>query len=88
MKYIIIEYMSMEVPVFFPDIVPHGIFAYLNPISAGFTEATVNGAHGSSVGLKLKSRPQDAEIIKQIKIFEEVSIRKKPEITSSPAPGA
>jgi hypothetical protein len=70
MKYVIIEQSDCEVPVLFPDLVDHSTFSNLNPISAGFvTLLTDQGfvyVHGESVSLKLKSRIEDADLIKRM----------------------
>jgi hypothetical protein len=84
MKYVIIEKMGMEVPLMFPDCVSHETFADMNPISAAkfkinlipmsgeFGDTTNNViTYGESTSLKLKSRPEDADIIQHAFEFEE-----------------
>lgn len=76
MKYVIISNNDMEMPVIFPDSIPHKAFQHFHPISAGFcrisNSATGIGydAFGKSVGLHLCSRPEDASILKQAFEFE------------------
>ena len=77
MKYVIIEKMGAEVPILFPDFINHHTFKYMNPISAGFCsiDVVLDGlldyeVHGESASLKLKSRPEDADIIKHAFEFQ------------------
>ena len=75
MKYVIIEKNFAEVPIIFPDMIPHDFFSNLKPISAGKMRVGKNNeyfAWGASHSLQLKSRPEDAEIIKHAFEFEGV----------------
>ena len=68
MKYIIFDDGLNENPVIFPTHIPHTKVALLplgEPISAGFLDENLT-AGGESVGLKLKSRPEDTEIIRRL----------------------
>lgn len=78
MKYVIIKDLGIEVPIIFPDMILHNAFADKEPISAGKCSISIDvedkiiyHAWGGSESLKLKSRPEDAEIIKHAFEFEE-----------------
>ena len=66
-KYIVVKepVFGMEVPVTFPEVIPHPTVEIKNGqvVSAGFYSATL-GAYGGSTGLGLNSRPQDTELIR------------------------
>jgi hypothetical protein len=65
MKYIIFRVKHFELPVIFHEVLPHDTIAVKDgtPVAAGFIdEAGV--CSGRSVGLKLESRQQDTEIVK------------------------
>ena len=80
MKYVIMDHEGLELPIIFPDIIDHSQFKGWSPISAGeirlygaqepredtccCENAIDVSADGGSVTLNLKSRPQDAEIIR------------------------
>jgi hypothetical protein len=65
MKYIVIPYKGLEVPIVFPDVIQHDLFTFLHPISAGFTFR--NGvAVGKSISLGLKSREEDTALLQRI----------------------
>jgi hypothetical protein len=77
MKYVIVHHTGCEIPYMFPDMVQHETFTAMNPISAGkFTirydgkDKLVVHTYGRSVGLKLESRPEDADIIEHAFKFE------------------
>lgn len=79
MKYVIVEQSGLELPIIFPDVINHNLFACWRPVSAG--EVRIYGAEeplpdacccenairvaafGNSTTLKLKSRPEDGELI-------------------------
>ena len=67
-KYIIIKHDEVEVPVVFASFLTHEYVAGKSEVkSAGFCELDDRGkwsASGESVSLKLKARPQDAEVLK------------------------
>jgi hypothetical protein len=74
MKYIIavmyLAGMEIEVPILFPNMVPHDKFKDLDIAAAGFCQIYVaeNGevtyiAFGKSIGLGKESRPWDTDII-------------------------
>ena len=81
MKYIIFKDDFQEVPIIFPEIINHSQFVGLRPISAGFVnlygdDRPLEGAccsdnairvwvGGESTGLRLKSRPEDQEILEK-----------------------
>ena len=86
MKYVIIKELGVEVPIMFPDIVPHNTFVDKEPISAGKFGIEIDTEHttetknkdqiiyetyGESTSLKLKPRPEDASIIQHAFEFEE-----------------
>lgn len=78
MKYVIVEDMGIEVPIMFPDLVQHDKFIHMKPISAAKFFIAVDSkdnkvytTYGESTSLKLKSRPEDADIIKHAFEFEE-----------------
>ena len=78
MKYVIIEVMDMEVPIIFSDFIDHTNFLHMKPISAGKCKVDIDLdkgvfyiVYGKSVSLKLKSRPEDAELINNAFEFEE-----------------
>lgn len=69
-KYIIFNVGGLELPVLFPEAIPHLAFKSMgDPVSAGFCsiEEVPNGrsfvCSGESLGLKLKSRPGDAALM-------------------------
>lgn len=66
-KYIIIEHKALEVPIVFSPILQHSeVAGNKKVISAGFCRADEDGVYsvwGESISLKVKSRPEDAEII-------------------------
>ena len=70
MKYIILQVGETELPFIFPELVQHKDIAsiFKHPIiSAGFFEHNERGAlscFGESVGLNIKSRPKDIELIR------------------------
>lgn len=76
MKYIVIKEQGVELPILFPEVLNHALIAnWVNKdfpkpkcISAGFAKANTAGASvwGESVTLKLKSRPEDADLIEHI----------------------
>ena len=82
MKYVIAEIKGLVTPFIFPDFVDHGyIFEYkpgVKIISAGkfsihsdvMTGYTSYNPYGESTSLKVKSRPEDADIIKHAFEFE------------------
>jgi hypothetical protein len=85
MKYVIIKELGVEVPIMFPDIVPHNTFVDKEPISAGKFKIEIDTTnstesknkdsltyftYGESTSLKLKSRPEDASIIQHAFEFE------------------
>ncbi len=69
MKYAIVKVNSCEMSIMFPDPILHRTFEYLNPISAGKCKLFVKEGKiecqvwGESISLKLKSRPEDKDII-------------------------
>lgn len=79
MKYVIIDHGGLELPIIFCDIINHNVFAHLHPVSAGEVRlygadgpnpdacccenAIRVAVSGQSTTLKLKSRPEDEEII-------------------------
>jgi hypothetical protein len=78
MKYVIVEKMGIEVPLMFPDCVPHETFADMKPVSAAKFFVSVDSkdnkvytTYGESTSLKLKPRPEDADIIQHAFEFEE-----------------
>ena len=78
MKYVIIKVMDMEVPIIFSDFIDHTNFVHMKPISAGKCKVDIDPdegvfymVYGNSVSLKLKSRPEDAELITNAFKFEE-----------------
>jgi hypothetical protein len=80
MKYVIVDVEGLELPIIFPDIINHSQFKGWCPVSAGEVQlygaqgplestcccenAIDVSAFGGSTSLNLKSRPQDAEIIR------------------------
>ena len=66
MKYVIFLNLQFgfEIPVVFHSVVPHESIsmAGCKAVAAGFYTPD-QGAHGESIGLGLRSRPQDTEII-------------------------
>jgi hypothetical protein len=78
MKYVIVNHNDMEVPIIFPDNVPHKAFQHFHPISAGFCRITDSATgirydvFGKSDGLHLSGRPEDHSIIRQAFEFEGV----------------
>lgn len=80
MKYVIVKELGVEIPIMFPDMVPHNAFADKEPISGGkfraeiepeYLDEIVIMTYGESTSLKLKPRPEDADIIKHAFEFEE-----------------
>ena len=78
MKYVILKELGIEVPIMFPDMVPHNTQADKEPISAGkfrisidVNDKRIYHVWGESTGLKLQSRPEDADIIRHAFEFEE-----------------
>lgn len=67
LKYIIIEQAGVEIPIVFPELLPHEVVAGRSRVkSAGFCELDAEAqwqAGGKSVSLGLNSRPQDTEIL-------------------------
>jgi len=79
MKYIIYEYGGGEVPIIFPEFIQHSQFQSFRPVSAGFVNiygddkpkegacccenALSVNVWGNSVGLGLRSRKEDKDII-------------------------
>lgn len=68
MKYIIVEAGISDVPYIFPEHIDHTLMAnlvYGTVLSAGFINFSVDGlqCYGESIGLKIKSRPEDTIII-------------------------
>lgn len=76
MKYVILDYQGLETPMLFPCFWNHAdianaISGYGTPVAAGFLKMDDLGnlyVTGESISLKVKSRPEDLElIIKNIK---------------------
>jgi len=75
MKYVMFQFLGVDVPVIAPgDIVNHDNIKLWSkhgngvPVSAGFVRIMSRDevyVTGDSFGLKLKSRPEDADIIKR-----------------------
>lgn len=79
MKYVMIDFGGTETPIMFPEFLPHTMMAGRNIVSAGEfniygTDEPLPNAcccenairvsvFGESISLKVKSRPEDAEII-------------------------
>ena len=64
LKYIVINDRDMEIPILFHQCVQHKDVAGRlsdSVVSAGFWNGT--SAYGESVGLNLKSRPEDTDLI-------------------------
>jgi hypothetical protein len=78
MKYIIVSHNDTEVPIIFPDNVPHTAFRGFDPISAGRCHIYIGHkgmtytAFGESTGLRISSRNEDSAIIKKAFEFEGV----------------
>jgi len=78
MKYVIVKNNGCEVPHMFPDMVEHVMFRYNDPVSAGKFRISTNAdngeliyeVYGESTSLKLKHRPEDADIIRHAFEFE------------------
>ena len=80
MKYVIVDVEGLELPIIFPNVIQHCDFKNWKPVSAGEVQlygaqgplestcccenAIDVSAFGGSTSLNLKSRPQDAEIIR------------------------
>jgi len=80
MKYVIVVEHGREVPIIFPNVIQHCDFTNWKPVSAGEVQlygaqgplestcccenAIDVSAFGGSMSMNLKSRPQDAEIIR------------------------
>lgn len=64
-KYVVIKDNSFQKVIVFSELLSHGVFRNLNPISAGFvTFGEENGiltakCYGESTALNIKSRPED-----------------------------
>ena len=80
MKYVIVNHNGCEVPIMFADVIEHVMFKYNDPISAGkfraeiepeYLDEIVITTYGESTSLKLKPRPEDADIIKHAFEFQE-----------------
>jgi hypothetical protein len=74
MKYIIFKGFVCEHPLIFSPLESHYVMAEVlkymgTPVSAGFLTYDMDdgdlSAHGESTSLKIKSRPQDTEIIER-----------------------
>ena len=68
MKYIVVDFSGMELPILFSEALPHKFVAGAKPVvSAGFwvQDDGVWEAKGGSDGLHLRSRPQDTKLIEQ-----------------------
>lgn len=68
MKYVIVDNLGCELAIIFNEIVDHALVAEHGKIvSAGFCCIVDNkvSVWGKSLNLKIGSRPEDAEIIKQ-----------------------
>jgi hypothetical protein len=71
MKYVIISYLGLEVPIVFPDVLLHATFQHKNVISAGECRVVALGNEGEcrfetwgeSIGLNKPSRGQDARVL-------------------------
>jgi hypothetical protein len=65
MKYVIINH---TMPILFTKVIEHFKFKNLNPTSAGFCKITKTdkfeaNCYGESIGLNIKSNPEDDKII-------------------------
>lgn len=69
-KYIIISTFDIEVPIIFNPLIDHGLIACNEKvISAGFCHRHYDGSFsiwGESISLKIKSRPEDVEILNKM----------------------
>ena len=73
-KYIIIDNGGVEVPIVFDEILSHKEMSYNKTvISAGFLDVWENevSVFGESVTLNIKSRKEDAILIKKMLIHED-----------------
>lgn len=71
MKYIVIDDGMIECPIIFPNHINHASVAMCmvgTVLSAGFIRFTVSGLEcfGKSVSLKVKSRPEDTELVNKM----------------------
>jgi hypothetical protein len=71
MKYIIVEALGYEIPFIFPGVIQHSTMRQRlcmgQVVSAGYVCLNENGlleCQGESVGMKIKSRPQDSDLIR------------------------
>jgi len=68
-KYIIVEINQMELPVIFSPLLAHeevSVHRMQKVISAGYCELDSAGrwiTNGQSISLKIKARPEDADIL-------------------------
>jgi hypothetical protein len=67
-KYVIVEVFGLEVPIVFSPLIEHvAIAPNLKKVSAGFCNCEeyekVFNVYGESQSLKLKSRPEDADLL-------------------------
>lgn len=73
-KYIIIKDNGLEMPVVFNPLIDHSTIAGANKVvSAGFCRCNIDGYHsvwGESVKLRIKSRPEDADILDKMLEYE------------------
>ena len=75
-KYIIVDFMNCELAITFDSIIPHSDFLECfrkpNIISAGFFDVSADkdnisvSCFGESTTLKLKSRKEDARLVKKL----------------------
>ena len=71
-KYVIVKVEDKQIPILFPDLIPHRKMAYGGkPVSAGFFGVKVADnklsvwVYGDSETLHLSSRPEDSDIIEK-----------------------
>lgn len=65
LKYVIVDDKGCDTPILFPLWMNHDRFKHMKPSSAGMVRIgdETASAYGKSVGLELKSKPTDSQLI-------------------------